>query len=203
MPRLLRLRRDSAFSRHGVITLSAAICLAAGITIGVFVALGRGEAERAALFTELAAHVTGLAAFSQTPNFMDVLQSFVGNLLFLAVVWVLAFARIAGFLSFIVIMLQGASYGFTTMVLIAALGARNGLLTAMVYIPQALIMAPALIYVCASSVGYICLTRSDRSSPYGYTGLRRYARVLAVSSLFALFAAILDVYLSPIMARFL
>ena len=201
MPRLSRLGRRALSSRRGAITAVAVICFVTGIIVGAVAAASRGEYERAVLSAELYAHIMGLAGLGQALEAQDVLQSVVNNLMFVVVVWVLAFARIAGFLSFMVVMLQGVSYGFTTAALVIAFGVRDGLAAAMIYLPQALIMTPALLFVCTSSVGYVCLTQQGRTSTYGEAGLRRYVKTLVMASFLAVLAAALDVYLAPAVAR--
>ena len=201
MPRISRLGRHALSSRLGAIAIIAAICFMTGIIVGAVAAVSRGEYERAALSAELAAHVMGLAAHGQAAGAQEILQSVVNNFMFVFVIWVLAFARAAGFLSFMVVMLQGVSYGFTTAVLVLAFGVRDGLAAAMIYLPQALIMAPALLFVCTNSVSYVCLTQHGRPSTYGEASLRRYAKTLVMASLLAILAAMLDVYLAPAVAR--
>ncbi|MCL2852045.1 MAG: hypothetical protein FWE20_03290 [Defluviitaleaceae bacterium] len=201
MPRLSRLKRRALSSRQGAIAIIAVICFVTGIIVGAVAAVSREETERAALSAELSAHIAGLAGLGQAPGVQEALQSVVSNLMFVAIVWVLAFARIAGFLSFMVVMLQGVSYGFTTAALITALGVWDGLIAALVYLPQALIMTPALLFVCTSSVSYVCVKQQGRPNTYGEASLRKYAHVLAVAALLAVLAAALDLYLAPVMAR--
>ena len=201
MPRLSRLGSRALSSRRGVIAIIAAICFVTGLVVGAVAAVSRGEYERAALSAELAAHVMGLAGLGQAAAAQAIPQSVVNNLMFVFVIWVLAFARAAGFLSFMVVMLQGVSYGFTTAALVLAFGARDGMAAAMIYLPQALIMAPTLLFVCASSVNYVCLTQQGRPSTYGEASLRRYAKTLIIASFMAVLAAVLDVYLAPAVAR--
>ena len=201
MPRLSRLKRRALSSRQGAIAIVAAICFITGIIVGSVAAVSRGEYEMAAISAELSAHILNLANSGQAVGTQAILQSIVNSLMFVVIIWVLAFARSAGFLSFIIIILQGFSYGFTTSALVVTFGLWSGLLSALVYLPQALIMIPSLLFVCTSSVSYVCLTFSGRQNTYGEAGFLRYVKVLVIASTLAIFAAILDVYLAPVMAR--
>jgi len=200
MPRLSRLGRRALKTRQGAIAIIAVICFITGIIAGAVALISRGAIEQASIAAELASHITSLAGHYQAPDAQEILQNFVSNLIFVAVIWVLAFARTAGFLSFMVVMLQGASYGFTTAALVAAFGIVDGLAATLVYLPQALILAPTLLYVCTSSVKYVCLTRGGRPNS-DEASLRRYTKTLAIAAIFAAFATLLDVYLSTFVAR--
>jgi len=189
------------YSRQTAITAAAVICLVTGLVVGAIAAMSRGEAEQAALFADLAAHFLSLAHTEQAATVLSMLQHTVGNLLFALIIWLLAFARAAGFLSYPVVFLQGISYGFTTAILAVSLDLRDVLAALLVYLPQAVLTACALLYVCANSISYICLTHNGRRHNYGEAALRRYAKVLAVAVFVALAASAMDIYLAPIAAR--
>jgi len=177
------------------------ICFVTGVIVGVLAVLSRGEIEQASVAAELATHIAGLAGQHQSPGAQEILQGIVGSQLFVVVVWVLAFARVAGFLAFMVVMMQGVSYGFTTAALVAAFGVQDAAAASLVYLPQALVLTPVLLYVCTSSVSYVCSTLNGRGNAHGEAGFRRYCGVLVVAVVCAAVAGLMDVYLAPFVAR--
>jgi len=178
-------------------------CFVTGVIIGAAAILSRGEIEQASVGAELAAHIMRLAALGQPISVQEVLQSIVGNMLFVVIIWVLAFARFAGFTALMVVVMQGASYGFTTAALVANFGVRSGLAATLVYLPQMLILAPTLLYVCTSSLNYVSLTLNGRLQTYGEAHFRQHIKVLAIAAILAVAAAMFDVLISPLTAQYL
>jgi len=178
-------------------------CFVTGVIIGAAAILSRSEIEQASVGAELAAHISNLAAPIQHVGAQEVLQSIVGNMLFVVIIWVLAFARFAGFIALMVVVMQGASYGFTTAALVANFGVRNGLAAMLVYLPQMLILAPTLLYVCTSSLNYVSLTLNGRLQTYGEANFRQHIKVLAIAAILAVTAAMFDIFFSPLTARYL
>ena len=174
-----------------------------GIFIGVAAILSRSEIEQASVGAELAAHIARLIDPPQHVGAQEVLQSIVGNLLFVVIIWVLAFARFAGFIALMVVIMQGASYGFTTAAFLANFGLRSGLAAMLVYLPQMLIFTPTLLYVCTSTLNYVSLTLNGRLNTYGEPHFRQHIKVLAIASTFAVVISTLDIFFSPFIAQLL
>ena len=201
---MLKPKGRLRLGKQHAILLVIALCFAAGLVAGALSVHGMGEVRFAKAASDMATylHTMGASPLSKAELFR---ASVFKHVKLVVIIWFLAFAPAGGFAVFVLLLLRGASYGFTTALLVDSYGATGLVTSAILYMPQCLVLVPAYFFMSYCTVNYILVNlkrkNDKRPQPKTQNGLKSHAASLAVGCGAAVLAGAIDTFVVPMLVK--
>ncbi len=191
-----RKHKKFVFTKKQAILTLIALCFVAGLAVGIISV----KSLDGAYFNEISVSIKDyLHSFNNINNAdkMDRLrESIFKHTKLVIIIWLLGFIPAGGFIVFILLLVKGAGYGFTTGLLIEQFGFYGAITAAIVYLPQSIIIIPTYFFTSYCSINYI-LFNINNNKEKDSSFLKEYFCILLICCLFAILTSLLEVYVVP------
>lgn len=183
-----------------------AVLFVMGVIFGAIMVNGLSEGQKEDLFYYLHQFFGQVADGKMVPAEELLKESFLHNIKFMGLIWILGISIIGLPLIFILVFLKGVVVGFSVGFLVHQMGWNGFLLSFITILPQNLLIIPAYLFVSAASVGLSTnlirkLFMRQTAGFHIVPELARYAMVFVIAAAIVTVSVSYEAYISPLLMK--